>query len=52
MASRIVAVFIVVCGCQKAAMRLAVARMSMRSGLSAIPIVSIFIPAASAFALV
>lgn len=41
---------IVVCGCQKVANMVAVANMSMRSGLSASPMDSIFIPAASALA--
>ena len=39
-----------VCGCQKNATRLAMASMIMRSALSASPIDSIFMPAASAFA--
>ena len=42
--------FIVVFGCQKAAVMLAMASMIMRSALSASPIDSIFIPVASALA--
>lgn len=53
-AIRIVPVFIMVfvCVCHMDAIMVVVASMIMRSGLSAIPIVSIWIPAASALALV
>lgn len=49
-ASKIMPAFIVVFGCQKAAVTVAVASMIMRSALSASPIDSIFIPVASALA--
>ena len=49
-ASKIMPAVIAVSGCQKNATRLAMARMIMRSALSASPIDSIFTPAASALA--